>query len=57
MRKTVTRKLLAASAVGVLALGGAACSSSDDSPGDDPIDDPVEDPVEDVVDEGETVDE
>lgn len=54
MTNTVTRKLLAASAVGVLALGGAACSSSDDSPGDDPI----EDPVEDVVDDGgETVDE
>lgn len=56
MRNTLTRKFLAASAVGVFALGAAACSSDDDDPGDDPIEDPVEDvgdEVEDGVDEVE----
>lgn len=50
MRNTVTSKLLAASAVGVLTLGAAACSSDDDSPGDDPIEDPIDDGVDEVDD-------
>jgi len=48
MRNTLTRKILAASAVGAFALGAAACSSDGT---DDPSNDPIEDPVEDVVDE------
>lgn len=54
MRNTMTRKLLAASAAGVFAVGAAACSSDDtEDPGDDPteeIDDGVEE-VDDGVDE------
>lgn len=47
MKNTLTRKFLAASAVGAFALGAAACSSDGT---DDPTDDPIEDPVEDVGD-------
>ena len=54
MSKTLTRKILSASTVGILALGAAACSSDET----DPIDDPVEevDPGLDEVEE-DTVEE
>lgn len=60
MRNTMTRKLLAASAVGVFAVGAAACSSDDtEDPGDDPteeIDDGIDDGVEEVDDGVEEID-
>ena len=45
MKNTLTSKIVAASAVGVLTLGAAACSSDDT---DDPSD-----PVEEIEDGGE----
>ena len=47
-RNSMTRKLVAASAVAVLSLGAAACS--DDDGNEDDIDNPV-DGVDDKVDE------
>ncbi|WP_148288716.1 hypothetical protein [Ilumatobacter nonamiensis] len=56
MRNTLSTKIIAASAVGVLSLGAAACSSDDDGNDDDPIEDvgdSIEEGVDDVGDEME----
>lgn len=44
MKKTLTSKILAASAVGVFALGTVACGSDTDDPAD-PVEEPA-DPAE-----------